>query len=299
MTRHAHGKVILLGEHAVVYGVPAIAAGIDRGATASAARADAAELVIGEQRLRPDDGSDLGKAFGAVLTTLEAPALRVELALDIPAGCGLGASAAMGVATARAVLEALGGDDDTERVLAAATAWEGVFHGNPSGIDAAAAALGGCILFSRADGATPLPVARPLHLAVALAGPPASTRAMVESVARLRARRRDLVDKTLEGIHSLVRNARLCIEVGDVVGLGKLIDLNQMLLAGLFLSTDEIERACHLARDAGALGAKLTGAGGGGAVIALVDANPAPVLEAWKQNDIDGFATVIRDSEAP
>ena len=94
----------------------------------------------------------------------------------------------------------------------------------------------------------------------------------------------------MAGVHSLVENAALCLTAGDLSGLGKLMDYNQMLLAGLFLSTPEIETACHLAREAGALGAKLTGAGGGGAVIAVAD-DPDTIVDAWAQQGITGFVT--------
>jgi mevalonate kinase len=80
------------------------------------------------------------------------------------------------------------------------------------------------------------------------------------------------------------------------VGLGKLMDLNQMILSGLFLSTEQIERLCSSARDAGALGAKLTGAGGGGSVVALVAdaASGERVLAAWKDAGFGGFMASVR-----
>lgn len=290
----ANGKVILLGEHAVVYGAPALAAGIDKGARASAVRSDQGRIQLGPRHVESDDGSDLGRAFGALLARLGLGPHAVEVELDLPTGAGLGASAAIGVAVARAVLEASGEPADTELVLAAAEGWERVFHGNPSGIDAAAAAHGGCLSYSRADGVRKISVRRDIHLVIALSGPPASTREMVESVARLRERRPDLVDKTMSGIAALVRNAKLCIETGDVVGLGRLMDLNQMLLSGLFLSTEGIERACAVARQAGALGAKLTGSGGGGAVIALVRDEPRPVLAAFAEAGFEAFESVVR-----
>jgi mevalonate kinase len=118
---------------------------------------------------------------------------------------------------------------------------------------------------------------------------------MVEAVARLRERKPELVDQTFEAIHVLVKNARLAIEAGDRSALGRLMDLNQMLLGGLFVSTPEIEQMCAVARAAGALGAKLTGAGGGGSVIALVASKSASasVLAAWKGAGFEGFAAVV------
>jgi mevalonate kinase len=289
----ANGKVILLGEHAVVYGVPAIAAGIALGARARAAVSKIAEVRIGESIYRAGDGSALGRAIEALQQTLGLGPHRVEVELDLPPGAGLGASAAIGVAAARAVLEAQGLPDTRERVLEAAAQWEGVFHGNASGIDAAAASHPGCLLFTRERGAEPLPVAKQLELAVGLAGPPASTRVMVEAVAKLGETRPELLDKTLAAVRSLVNNAKLCITAGDLPGLGRLMDLNQMLLSGLFVSTEGIETACALARESGALGAKLTGAGGGGAVIALCDGDAEPILASWRDAGISCFATSV------
>ncbi|HKO51470.1 MAG TPA: mevalonate kinase [Polyangiaceae bacterium] len=290
----ANGKVILLGEHAVVYGVPAIAAGIERGAEASARAAPSSSLRIGQRSAAAGDDSELGRAFTALLESLGAPALEVEATLELPPGSGLGASAALGVAIARAVLAASGAPLDSARVLAAAAAWEAVYHGNASGVDAAAAAHDGCLWFDRAHGLQPIALGRDLVLAIGLAGPPASTKLMVEGVARLRERRPEVVDKALQGIHALVRNAKLCLEAGDLPGLGSLMNYNQMLLSGLFVSTEGIERCCGLARDAGALGAKLTGAGGGGAVVALCDASAEPILAAWGAAGIECFGSLVR-----
>lgn len=116
---------------------------------------------------------------------------------------------------------------------------------------------------------------------------------MVEGVAKLKEKKPEMVQKTFAGIESLVRNAALCIEAGDLPGLGKLLDLNQMLLSGLFLSTEQIETACAIARDAGALGAKLTGSGGGGCVIAIADGSPEAILAAWKAAGLPAFSSIL------
>jgi mevalonate kinase len=297
----ACGKAILLGEHAVVYGVPALAVGIDRGA-----RARSAALGAGPSRLHvmgwnitvreEQTDHDLARAFRALLEAARqyVPDLEpqsVEVDASLPPGGGLGCSAAIGVAIARALVP----HGDADAIQAQATAWERVFHGNPSGVDAAVAARGGCVLFRRGESIEPVRVRGALQLCIGNTGVASSTKSMVDGVARLRERRRELVDKSFEAVGTLVANARLAIEAGDRVALGRLMDLNQMLLGGLFVSTPEVERMCAMARAAGALGAKLTGAGGGGCVLALVATQTVAdaVLASWKAEGLEGFATSV------
>lgn len=311
----AHGKVILFGEHAVVYGVPALAVGIDRGAWAECAPVDGDVSTLHVRgwnvTLRDDAGDDappLARAFRNLLVAVRdgqraaaqpvVGAVRIESEADLPPGGGLGCSAALGVAVARAL------DPSAETVAVAERvgAWERVFHGNPSGVDVAVSARGGCVMFQR-----PFPVAAPptiervrvnqaIHLCIGHSGQASSTKSMVESVARIRERRPETTTRTFDAIHTLVKNARLAIEDYDLPAIGQLMDLNQMLLSGLFLSTPEIEQMCATARSAGAFGAKLTGAGGGGCVVALVEnaARGAEVLAAWKTDGFDGFPATVK-----
>ncbi|MEJ7731026.1 MAG: mevalonate kinase [Polyangiaceae bacterium] len=313
-TARAGGKVILLGEHAVVHGVPAIAAGIDLGATARAralASGEASVLQLGGRSWRAGGAEDTARAFTALLAAgamageRAAPddeaAVEVVAHSDMPAGGGLGSSAALGVSIAKAVELLRTGVADPDRALRRARAWEEVFHGTPSGIDSAAALHGGCFRFSREHGVHPITPARTLWLCVGWTGAGASTKAMVDSVAHLAARKPELVSRAMDGIRALVQNAELCIESGDLSALGKLMDMNQMILAGLMVSTEGIETLCAAARGAGALGAKLTGAGGGGSVIALLSGDDAapPVLDAWKAAGFAGFVPSIDRGPRP
>lgn len=303
-TARAWGKVILLGEHAVVYGLPALAVGIDRGATAWVTPAGGAvhvlEVAAWNVRVDENDTStDLGRAFSALLVASRAfpdavvhrfPVM-VSANPELPPGGGLGCSAALGVAVAKALVPSL----DAAGAAEMSMAWERVFHGNPSGIDAAVAARGGSILFEKGQSMQAVAVPRALTVCLGSTGVASSTKTMVENVARLRERKPAMVEKAFVGIGSLVRNARHALEAGDYVGLGKLMDLNQMILSGLFLSTEQIERLCGSAREAGALGAKLTGAGGGGSVVALApDAtHAARIVLGWQGAGFTGFIAEV------
>ncbi len=300
----ACGKLILFGEHAVVYDVPAVVLGVPHGLSAHAHRTEAGQRLdlLGSRQCATGDGQELGEAFSALLGAAPSPAaLTVSVEGSLPPGMGLGFSAAAAVAIARAVEGLTDDDGDREaRVRARADAWERVYHGNPSGVDVAAAMRGGCRRFVRSTGvAGPLPLGAPLHLAVGLTGHGGSTKEMVANVAALAERDPVAFDKSLEGIRAVVDNAIGALERGDMVALGQLMDMNQMLLAGWMVSTPELEALCAIAREAGALGAKLTGAGGGGAAVALAAdaAAAAAIVAAWGDRGYQGFVTAVDPAE--
>lgn len=268
------GKIILLGEHAVVHGYPAIAVGIERGVTAKArpAEHDLLRLSPWKLAIRPDRAGDepLERAFASALALYpERPSLEVRAEVELPAGAGLGCSAAIGVSVLAAIDEALDIDRPRSDLAAAALAWEKVFHGNPSGIDNTMSAVGGVALFRKGARLEPLHSNKPLHLVIGYSGEPSSTKEMVASVASQLESDPKRVKKSFEGIEILVRNAKPAIEAGDHVALGQLLDLNHSLLSSLMLCTTKLDQMCQAARAAGALGAKMTGAGGGGCMFAL------------------------------
>jgi mevalonate kinase len=263
----AFGKVILLGEHAVVHGGGAIVAALERGARAHA-EPGPAEVWVGQERIAPD--SDLGRAFAALCEAAGKRA-RVTVHFDVPIRAGLGSSASAAVAVARALGVAEG---DIARVAHAA---EQVFHGQPSGIDVEAARRGGVGFYTRKDGWQALEV-KPFTLCVGLSGKPRDTRAMVAKVSQ------KMTPAILRAIDAICAQKQIT---------GALMNQNQTLLVELGASSPELDRLCTLAREAGAEGAKLTGAGGGGAAIALAPGRETHVLAAWRAAGFDGFTVRI------
>ncbi len=269
------GKVILLGEHGVVYGHPALAAGLGVGVHATARVSESQDDVIVARPwgVTARVGSDEPLALGlqAILEGMpsDRQSVHVEVDVDLPGGAGLGCSAAIGVAVTGA-LDALFSIERTDEERGDySLRWERVFHGNPSGVDNAMAAVGGVALFRRGQPLQTVRAKKPLPLVIAHSGESSSTKEIVAMVARQREAETQRVDEAFEAIAALVNNAKLAVEAGDLKALGQLFDLNQMLLAGLMLSTEKIEELCRVAREEGALGAKLTGAGAGGCMIAL------------------------------
>jgi mevalonate kinase len=288
-----HGKIILIGEHGVVHGHPALAAGISVGIRAEAV-AGAGRLSVPAWSLEAhaSDGTPVGRALDAILTRLRARELDFRVEAGIPSRAGLGSSAAMAVAIARAAADAARGDVTEGDQAAAVDDAESVFHGTPSGIDAAAAFGGVVGRFRRGEGWRPVTVLQPMAICVGLSGRPRDTAAQVAAVGRLR-ESAPVVGKLLALFGDLVDGGERALALGDIDGLGRLFDLAHGLLCGLRVSSPEIETMVHGARAAGAIGAKLTGAGGGGAVIALAPGHERDVLARWQRDGFAGFVTTI------
>jgi mevalonate kinase len=288
-----HGKVILVGEHAVVHGYAALAVGISTGISVEA-RAGSGRLSVPAWSLEAAAGDDspVGRALAAIVGRLETPGLDFQADAQIPSRAGLGSSAALAVAIARAAAAATGRGDDGAAIDDAVARAEAVFHGNPSGIDAAAARTGLAGTFTRADGWRPVPVLQAMTLCIGLSGRPRDTAAQVAAVGRLR-ERLPVAGEILALLGRLADDARGALGLGDVDGLGRIFDAAHGLLAALRVSSPELEVLVHGARAAGAVGAKLTGAGGGGAVIALAPGHERDVLARWRAAGNTGFLAQI------
>lgn len=285
----AWGKVILLGEHAVVYGHKAIAGAIHLGLTCTAKPAEHSRLTVSAWKIdiRAGDEHPVAKAYDALLAKSESKPLHIEVDAFLPAAAGLGSSAALCVALARALKPGISGT----ALHQLANYGEQFFHERPSGIDVALSADGGIGLYTKADGLTPL-ACPGLPLVIGLSGQARSTAKMVEGVAERRASN-PKIDESLQAIAELSVAGIDALLAGDMEAVGHKMTQNHQLLRDIGVSIDILDQMVETALQAGALGAKLTGAGGGGAMIALAPGRQEEVAQALRALGYEAFVTTL------
>lgn len=274
------GKLVLCGEHAVVYGHPAIVFAVDRSTTVELKRRPGPtciENLAGDERVRQ-----------ALRSALDPDGWGVIVRSDLPVGRGMGSSAALAVALVRARAHHDGELLDADETFRRALPVEQVFHGNPSGMDVAASVRGGLLRYRRGDPPMVEPIATPHGWSVVVldSGETGETAQLVAGVAA----RRPAVDSALERIGALAPECER--HLTDPVALGALLDANHALLREIGVSTPRLDELVALARGAGAFGAKLSGAGGGGVVLALVD-DPEPVLRAAQAAGVSALSCSV------
>jgi hydroxymethylglutaryl-CoA reductase len=301
-----YGKIILLGEHSVVYGRHAIAFPIPLRMRALVEDIDkGVELIIPrwgvEYQLAkpPEQRRSFEKAAGTILDELGLAdrGIRIEVFPDVPRGMGLGGSAALAVAIIRALdlHFKLGLNDDDVNRLAYQS--EKIAHGQPSGIDNTLATFAQPLVFRKDSPPLVelLNIPQPIYLVVGMTHSQGLTAKTVGAVRAARERLPRVYDKIFDDIDALALQAVSAIQENRMDALGELMNINQGLLNALQVSTPELENLIHIARDAGALGAKLTGGGGGGAIVALCkdETRSDAVKEALEQSGYEAFAFTI------
>ena len=299
-TARAPGKVILFGEHAVVYGRPALAAPVTQvRATASVEDAptgrglciDAADLCLRrqvQQALTPDD--PLYAIATTVRHTLDAlgvegwPDLALSVSSSVLMGRGLGSGAALATAIVRALAQHLGRPLQAQEISDLVYQTEVIHHGTPSGIDNAVIAFEQPVYFVKGQPIQVLQVGRPFWLAIGDTGIASPTRDVVGDVRRRWQQEPAKYEDLFDRIGAIAVSARDALASGQIAKLGRLMDENQALLERLDVSCPELDGLIQAARQAGATGAKLCGAGRGGNMIALVaEENAESVAAALRQ----------------
>ena len=269
-TGRAPGKVILAGEHAVVYHRPALALPWPAVEAVAEATPATGPLTLASARAG-SDRTGLRLAAAETLQAIGAPAtgLAVFLRSSIPPGAGLGSSAATAVAVVRAVAAAYGEALAPAALLGLVDHAERHAHGRSSGLDAGAVTAAGPIVYRRGEASRDVAMAAPPALVVAHSGRPRDTRAAVAIVAASLAQAPAAMEAVLDALGQAALDGAAALEAGDMPRLGALMNQAQAGLATLGVSDAGLDALIVAARQAGALGAKLTGAGRGGCVVAL------------------------------
>jgi mevalonate kinase len=285
-TGRAPGKIILFGEHAVVYGRPALAvpvtqvwaeAVVEQGGAGSGLVIAAPD--IGERVRVCDAAPDHPLAAAARLTLARlgwaqggsaGPDWEVRIRSSIPVASGLGSGAAVSAALARSLADAAGQPMPPADLSALVYEVEKLHHGTPSGIDNTVISHGQPVYFVRGAAPQRFAIAVPFRIVIADSGIASPTKVTVGDVRRGRQADPARYEALFDRIAAVVEAARAAIAGGEPGRLGPLMDANHRLLQKLDVSCARLDELVQAARDAGALGAKLSGGGRGGNVIAAV-----------------------------
>jgi len=310
-TACAPGKIILLGEHAVVYGRPALAVPV-RQVRACAHLRPAESGEPGWVRLEaPDLGfsawlheappdhplAGVCRAALQALRPARFPPIRLSIESTIPLASGLGSSAAVSVAIARALNDHFGGSLTTLELSALAYTGETILHGTPSGIDNTVVAFDQAVFFVRGRPPEALRLGAAFHLVIGDTGIPAPTAQAVGQVRRRWQADPAPLETLFDSIGEMATQGRQAMIDGDSDRLGSCMNEDHRLLVDLGVSSPELDRLVESARAAGAIGAKMTGGGMGGNMVAL--ASPEGVEAVSRALRAAGAAGVIHTEVAP
>ena len=286
-----YGKLILFGEHFVVYKAPALVGAVSAATTCtatfdevdanSAAISGTTGLTVIDDRpaipgYKVEKKEEADVALNLVLKHFGLDPAKQPITLhfggDLCAVSGIGASAAQVVAQARALSKALGREMTEDEINEAGYEGEKGYHGTPSGIDNTAATFGGLLRFQRTDGAPIFDkkqIAEPIRIVYASTGITASTTKVVGDVRAKKEADPAWFDDLMSQYLDLMARGEKALEEGDLIALGQCMDENHTLCQKLTVSCKESDDLVDAARKAGAIGAKMSGTGRGGLMLAL------------------------------
>jgi mevalonate kinase len=285
-TASVPGKIILFGEHAVVYGRPALAVPVTQvHADVKVMNSRDGQIWIhapdinlhAELNSLPSDhpiASVIHNLFFR-LSISPFPPLEIKISSTIPIAAGLGSGAAVTVALIRALSSFISHPLSFEEVNSLTYEIEKLHHGTPSGIDNTVVTYARPVYFVRGQPIETFKVGAPFTIVIADTGIPAPTKESVGDVRKLWEMDKVKWEKVFDEIGEIVRQAKERIENGEWQSLGARMDANHSLLQQLTVSSPELDHLTETARRSGASGAKLSGGGRGGNLIALVEADKA------------------------
>jgi len=276
-TASAPAKAIILGEHTALYGNPVLVMALDLRAYVSVSARNDSEVRITAKDLGLEDAPVKRNQRGTALVRkavelVGGGGFDIEIVSDIPIASGLGSSASIASALLMALKAETGQKSDMRGIALGALECENLVHGRSSGVDPFAVVYGGLCVYEKRD-VEKLEVEGYPEIIIAHSGISSDTGDIVEDVDNVRGGDLEGFKAFVEGSRRVVLGGREAVLKSDWGGLGKLMDDSHALLRGMGVSCAQLDDLVTVARDAGAYGAKLSGAGRGGIVIALVDEN--------------------------
>ena len=293
-TCSAPGKIILFGEHAVVYGRPALAVPVTQ-VHADVEILDSSRAGIwinapdvnlhAELNSLPSDHpiASVTNNLFFLLRVSPFPSLNIKITSTIPVASGLGSGAAVTVALARALSSHLNYQVTNEEINAFTYEIEKIHHGTPSGIDNTVVTYARPVYFVKGKTMEMLKVGAPFTIVIGNTGISAPTKESVADVRKLWEADKGKWENVFDAVGRIVEKARKNIESGKWELLGDLMKENHALLQEMTVSSPRLDQLVSAARDAGALGAKLSGGGRGGNMIELVETHQAEQVAASLQ----------------
>ena len=304
VTASAPGKTILFGEHAVVYGKPAIAAAVDKRAYVTIKGRDDNKIHVNVDKIgvsgflnlksgivTADNGKNPRKGIleyilKSLIKTQTTEGLDVTVKLDIPIGAGLGSSAAVTVATIMASATYNQIKLTANEIADLAHQVEVEVQGAASTIDTTLSTHGGIIYLAKnAEEIINLDINYELPIVIGHTSKTGKTGKLVESVRLKRDAHPSIMNPILDAVEEIVYTARESLLKGDHNTIGMLMNINHGLLDAIGVNTEELSNMVFTARKAGAIGSKITGSGGGGSIIAYCPGKVEEVVEKINLNE--------------
>ncbi len=270
---YGYGKVILFNEHFVVYGVPAIASAIDKTTTASVQQSPSGLVLHDERPATPgykeDKKEQQQDSLQYIFQAMDIERnLEIWLGGDLKAASGIGASAASCAAIARAIDDEYDMGYSVEDINHVAYEGERGYHGTPSGVDNTVATYGGLVWFQSGD-VERIDLDEPVRIVMGNTGIVADTKQAVAGVRERKEQQPEKYERILRQADELAHEARDALLAADWPTVGQYMNRNHELLQQIEVSSEELDELVDLAREQGAPGAKMTGGGLGGFMVAL------------------------------
>lgn len=293
------GKVILLGEHFVVHGAYALVAAIEQGSTTKSSYSSEDQIISENLGMSWKEGKEVQPQLLPYKVALEKiknrfsthGKIRSIIQTNIPLSAGLGSSSSTSVSFVASILKLLNDRIEPNEIIENATEAERITHGNPSGVDVFIGIKGGIHLFKRDGSKKSIKLNTAIKLIILNTGISRSTSDLISKFSSYKQISPSFFNGLVQASSYLAELGADYLCKGNLEEFGFLMDMQHAVLSFLGVSCDALDRIVNDSIEDGALGAKLTGAGGGGCAVVLP--NQSSVDDLLKKLKLRGFSSIV------